>query len=513
MTDRHDTPARGGGEAPPVVPFAPETDLLPPVLDAAGGEVAPVVLLLAAPGERAWAAEAALAIATSWAQAGRRVVLADLDLEEPSLHEAAGEENVDGIADIFLYGASLARSARPVKGRGFYLIPAGTYTPDAADVLRHPRWGRLVAGFREAKASLLLFVPADSPELAALGRWAEEAIVLGEAPERAADRLPESVAIRAALVPPHAAAPPPAISLGITGADAVAPGATALAATDVGAAAESEHAEPQPEQPQPEPEPAKPAWPQSDVLLTVPPEAPRHRAVEHSGGARPLLWGLLAAAIAVGLVYLLIATYRPEMLRREVAPAATPPGALPAPVALKPAARPTGEPLPYSIHVTAYELLSAARQEVAQEAKRLPGTPFYVTPEWRDEKLYYRVLAGLLPDTGQARALRQRLVEVGAVQAENAAGEWSLIELLPLAYRLGEYESEGAAAAHADSLAARDVPAYVVPLSFSDGSERWQLYGGAFRDSASALTMGALLQEKGIPAELVERTGGAPATR
>jgi len=502
MTDFVASPGHADGEVPPVLNFAPETDALPAALDASAAELAPVVLLLAAPEERQWAADSAFAIATDWARAGQRVVLADLELEEPLLHELAGEENVDGVADIFLYGASLARSARPVRGRGFYLIPAGTYTPDVSDVFRHPRWSRLVAGFREARASLLLFVPSDSPELVELGRWAEEAILLGETPEQVADRLPEGVAIRAALLPPHAAAPAPAVSLGTTGADAVAPGATALAATDVGAAAETEH-----------PEPAAPAaQPEEDALLSVPPMAPRRRAVERSRGARPLLWGLLAAAIAVGLVYLLIASFRPELLRSG-APAAAP-GEQPAPAAApKPVATPTGEPLPYSIHITAYELLSAARQQAALEAKRLPGTPLYVTPEWRDEKLYYRVLAGMLPDTAAARALRQKLVEVGAVRAENAAGEWSLIELLPFAYRLGEYESEGAAAAHADSLAAREVPAYVVPLPYSDGSERWQLYGGAFRDSASAMMMGTLLKEKGVSAELVERVGGAPVAQ
>src|SRR3712207_7773963 len=47
----------------------------------------------------AWAADAAISMATAWAKAGRRVVLTDLHLQEPILHERLGEPNLDGVVD------------------------------------------------------------------------------------------------------------------------------------------------------------------------------------------------------------------------------------------------------------------------------------------------------------------------------------------------------------------------------------------------------------------------------
>ncbi|HLL47416.1 MAG TPA: hypothetical protein VK399_11950, partial [Longimicrobiaceae bacterium] len=136
----------GGPALPPATVFDPAAGLLPYALEwGAAGRGAPVVLLVDAAGDRTWAADAAVALATAWARAGRRVVLADLHLQEPLVHERLGEPNLDGVVDVFLYGASLSRAARPAPGRGFYLISSGTYTEDPGAVLRHPRWPRIAA--------------------------------------------------------------------------------------------------------------------------------------------------------------------------------------------------------------------------------------------------------------------------------------------------------------------------------------------------------------------------------
>ncbi|HEY7769331.1 hypothetical protein, partial [Longimicrobium sp.] len=156
MTDPHalaGTPDRG-----PSAPtfFDPSFERLPAPVSGDSATPGPVLLLFDRGADRDWVADAAVALATGWHAAGRRTVLADLCLDDPFLHERIGMPNQEGVVDIFLYGASLARSARAVPGRGFYLISSGTYTPDAGEVLRSPRWEKIVAGFRDANAALLL---------------------------------------------------------------------------------------------------------------------------------------------------------------------------------------------------------------------------------------------------------------------------------------------------------------------------------------------------------------------
>src|SRR5690606_32598056 len=101
MTDP--TSSIHAGELPPATVFDPAEGSV------SAPDLAPtdtVVLLLAAADDPAWAADAAIALGTAWAASGRRVVLADLHLESPSLHERLGAENLEGVVDVFLYGAS-----------------------------------------------------------------------------------------------------------------------------------------------------------------------------------------------------------------------------------------------------------------------------------------------------------------------------------------------------------------------------------------------------------------------
>lgn len=507
------------GELPPVVSFAPAHDVLPPELELAAAPARAVVLLLAAPAQRGWAADVAVALASAWAQAGRRVVLADLHLEEPRLHERLGEENADGLVDIFLYGASLARSARPVRGRGFHLIPSGTYTADVEALFRHPRWGKLVAGFREAHASLLLFVPADAPGLAELAGWAEEALVLGDASDAA--RLP-ALPLRAVVRPPDvmgsadafpAAGPSDAADADDEWATAAAlrpawPAAEASAPLGMAPPVETE-ALPGPaaevfrgQTPAAEPEAElEPAWAAAAARTLVPPPPPARRR-----RVAPLAWAI-GAVVVLAVAAFALALMRPELFGRgragaaaDSVPAAVPARPAPAPV-------PVGTALPYAVALQAFETPAAARQQAGAEAERLAGSSVYIVPIDNNGRLFYRVLAGSLPDTASVRALRARLVELGTIPAEDAAGEWSRIHFGPLAYDLGEFASSAAAQTRADSLWALGLPSYAVPEPYSDHSERWHLYVGAFRDSAAAVGVDALLRQHGLSARLVERRG------
>ncbi|HVH13151.1 MAG TPA: hypothetical protein VM759_08870, partial [Longimicrobium sp.] len=167
------------GAVPSPTFFDPSFERLPASVSGETAAAGPLLLVFDRTADRNWAADAAVALATGWHAAGRRTVLADLCLEDPFLNERIGMPNQEGIVDIFLYGASLARALRAVPGRGFYLISAGTYTPEPGAVLRNPRWDKIVGGFRDNQAALLLYVPSDAPELPALRQWVGEAILLG----------------------------------------------------------------------------------------------------------------------------------------------------------------------------------------------------------------------------------------------------------------------------------------------------------------------------------------------
>jgi hypothetical protein len=173
---------------------------------------------------------------------------------------------------------------------------------------------------------------------------------------------------------------------------------------------------------------------------------------------------------------------------------------------------PEGEPLPYSVQVANFQSWEDAAQFAGTAARRVPETQFFVVVERDRGLVWWKVMAGISSDTTAVLGLRDRLISEGVLDEEIVGGRYDLIQHRPLAYALGEYPSAAAARARADSLAARAIPAYVAPVPYTDGTERWRVYGGAFRDSASAAPMRDLLVGATIEPTLVERTGRPPAT-
>jgi hypothetical protein len=144
------------------------------------------------------------------------------------------------------------------------------------------------------------------------------------------------------------------------------------------------------------------------------------------------------------------------------------------------------------------------------DRERVTAAPIFLSPEEIDGIVYYKILAGALPDTGAARRLKESLVSEGVVNEDDAAGPMALIQSAPLAFRLREYPNQSAAAAATDSLLARNIPAYALPMPYSDSTYRWQLYAGAYRDSASSAPMHRLLTSAGLTPALVARSGMVP---
>jgi hypothetical protein len=498
------TPPEGSALPSPTF-FDPAFERLPAAASFHAEREGPVLLVFDRAADRDWVADAAIAIATGWNAAGRRTVLADLSLDDPMLAERIGMSALEGVVDVFLYGASLARSARAVPGRGFYLISAGTYTPDAAAILRHPRWEKLGAGFRETGASLLLFVPADAPGLATLARHVKDAIVLAER-SHAEDvelGIPDFVQLHAWLTPPEGAGvggythpggspfPEPEPATGFRPWEAP-PGSLQQPHGEEFRSAEATVGAPSATLPAPSPE-----WEAAPA------------PVKQKRGIPPILLALLAIAVLAGGLYALT-LYRPGLFRRGEARAEAPTGpAQPR----QPAAAPTvaGVELPYAVFVKAYPDYEVARREAEAQARQFPDARFYVTYENTNGVPYFKVFSGTFGDTVEARAHRSRLLEAGVISAEDVGTESDLLLVRPYTLELGEYATQEAAEARVDSLARGRVPAYAVPVPFSDGTERWKVFGGAFEDSTAAQPMVQMLQQAQVPARLVRRTGRAPA--
>jgi hypothetical protein len=125
-------------------------------------------------------AEVALGIGRVQARR-RRVAIADLFGEAPPLQSLVSGDDPHGIADSFEFGISLNRIAHAVPDSGeLFVVPSGASPIDYETMLANPRWRRLIGGFREVGALLILAVPADAANLAELVLATDGAVVVGD---------------------------------------------------------------------------------------------------------------------------------------------------------------------------------------------------------------------------------------------------------------------------------------------------------------------------------------------
>jgi hypothetical protein len=140
-----------------------------------------VVAVLADQGARAsgWSAPLAIALAAAWADDGSDVVLADGDLAGAELHALVGAENDEGVADVIVYGASMDRVLRPgSKHAAVQFVPAGTAVFELSIAYGHARWAALFSALRDARATLVLYLPAEAEGVSSLAEQADRVIRL-----------------------------------------------------------------------------------------------------------------------------------------------------------------------------------------------------------------------------------------------------------------------------------------------------------------------------------------------
>lgn len=473
-----------------------------------------VVLLLAAPAARRdrWAARAAIALAAQVAGAGRKVVLADLSFNDGILHELLGVPNGEGLADVFLFGASAEHVALPVPGASFALIPAGAYVPDEAEVFGHSAWSPFLAQLKHDGELLFAFAPDDAPGVTRLPAPLATAVVLAdhgeaEAALQAAARRLEVLNVLArppvATQPPHDAADTPA--------EAAVSERTfervrlprdrereALIA-DLRTRQRAERLQPEPVLAELHTSPLV-GGPEAPRISEPPARSPQREARPHRRRTPLLL--TLALILFVSAIAGVWHFSRVYMRGRQVA--ATDVAQQPAPGAAQPlTGEPAGEPLPYSVAIEAHQDLPTAVRRITSLGRADTTTGFYIAPILVDSALYYRVMAGPVADSAAAAGVMQWLIRRGL---KTGGSEWD-IRATPYAFLLGEYELREQAEQRMEQIHALNIPSYVIEVPYTNGPPRYYLYSGAYSGAAEAELMRQLLRNAGLATNLVERTG------
>lgn len=101
----------------------------------------------------------AYATAVNLARLGRRVLLADGDLRNPSMHRVVGVENDAGMSNLLSGGAELRSLVRPTRQENLDFIPCGPLPPNPAELWGGDRLKRVL----EEAASVYDHVVIDGP--------------------------------------------------------------------------------------------------------------------------------------------------------------------------------------------------------------------------------------------------------------------------------------------------------------------------------------------------------------
>ena len=422
-------------------------------------------------------AAAQVALGLAHAQADRRrVVIGDLVGDLEPLESLIPRHDPHGLADSFTYGISLNRIGYAVEpGGNLYIMPSGSEPVATESVIGNPRWQRLVAGFREVGALLLLVAEPSAPALERLVPVTDGAILVGdtrlEAPShviaRARPRGPRLVTStgNAAAAEPHgrpAAAAAPEPTLGLAGRAV------------------------------------------SERPAGRPPKAPEAADDDTGSGRRiGVMIGIVVAMVGLTLAALLVARVlgwgRPAEAQLQSTPPAEPPRLVSAPAADPP---PPVENPRDSAFATAYSVVIVAANTAAgaddnlRRVSDLPGAT--ASPSIDGGALWYKVFVGAFATREAAEAFRDSLRLVG--RADETVER---IVPLPFAFLIADALVPDSAAAVRDSLLAQGVPTYA--LIQADGLAR--IYAGAFASPEEAMHLAPVLRAAGVQPRIVYRTG------
>lgn len=494
-----------------------------------GENISPVadqrpMLLVAGEDSRA-AAIVALGLARAQNRHARRVAVIDLTDGAAPLMELIPDDDPHGIVDTLLHGVSLARVSRQVDDDGLlFVVPTGTQGADE-EVVRHERWRRLRATFRESHSLAVVVVKPQLPALESLANVAEGVVLVG--PSASMRTLPHIVetlpAERAAGVPPSytgsMAAMPRPENASDTGAGdaAAAEAAAAAAAASAGAAAATGNAEVAGSEGMAgaTASAADDAVASSDAAAGdggTRARAPRMSPMDRESGPNPLVW---AAVVLVALAALAWYFMRGDSAADEELAASAPQGtesreaqgtvdttestvvdfrsesrvANPADSAMA---------TPFSVELVSSTTGASAWQFLVASPTVLPATsvsPVTIEP---DTTRWFRVVAGAYSSSSRADSLLRAARAAGVMGADNGR-----VIRSPIALQVATNLTPAAANQRARQLRQREIGAYV--LHQADGTAH--VYVGAFETPQQAQYLASQLRTNGVETDIAYRTG------
>lgn len=425
-------------------------DFVPPEVWAAEGmraapELSDVSAAIVTGRDPEAAAQVALGMARFHARE-RRVAVADL---VGGLRALTPLDDQPGLLECLRDGEPLSAIGQPLAGaEGVYLLPSGRGPIAERWVFESARWERLIAGFREVDALLLLVAPPGAPGL-----------------EQLVARVDGVVAVD---LPPRDVRAWPL-----------------LATID----------HPEPELP---PIPVRrPTTPDGRPIVPAP-RRPRRRWGRWAALALVLLAGAAYGLLRVGRISVDAITVEAEADRGAVS-APVPEPAERVEIVLGPLVNPgdSAKALTFAVEVVAANTLASANSRLASPVAPFPASTVAPVVLRSGSPLWYRAFVGAWPTRQEAEAWLDAQRSTGILRA--SAGR---VVAAPFALLLEDARGADVAAAIA-RWERQGVRAY--GLRQDDGSVR--IFAGAFESAAQAVWLASTLRDLGADPQVAYRTG------
>ena len=421
------------------------------------------------------AAETALGISRVQA-VHRRVALGDLLGEAPPIQSLVQGDDPHGLVDSFVYGVSLTKIAQQVPDSGdLFVMPTGVGPVDYDELFANPRWRRLIAGFREVGALLVIAAPATAPRVHELIAASDGVVIVG-------DVVPPEVSVAQALAwvrPRRSAAPPVAAS----GAESPAPEPVATPADVRVVHRESSST------------PRRAGALVALVLLAALALWGARRFSSSRAVRRAAADSAEAVAAARVRMTDSIARVRRDSIARDSAVRLAEGASADSFPVYSPAnPRDSAAAVGYSILLSKYTTRSGAILDLFGRFARLPASTYGLETPSR----FYLLLAGAFPARPSAESLLVRLRNQGTL-----ARDFGSVEHYPLAFLVDSAVTPRETPGRLNRYHARGLPVY--GLRQANGTVR--LYFGAFANAEQASLAVPQVRAAGMRPMLVYRIG------
>lgn len=114
-----------------------------------------------------------VALAISFSKVGKKVLLVDADLRNPSLHKYINIKNNDGFVSLLTNNREFSNVVQNIEGTNIDFIPAGQSPPNPAEILIAENIGQFIASVKDQYDHIIMDGPpimglADSPQISSV---------------------------------------------------------------------------------------------------------------------------------------------------------------------------------------------------------------------------------------------------------------------------------------------------------------------------------------------------------